>query len=598
MIKLTATLLALVSSLQGLAQEPNAPQAKGPMPRPYGYAIERGDRPIEIDGSLIDWPELPALDLSDPRQLSGTAHGAWREPGDCSAFLFLLWDEENLYFAATVKDDWHRPLDGKTVSQVETPVADAIVLSFDSNRDTRALGPTPGREEDVEFWLSEESAQGVMLWDRLRGTARTLEAGEARAVVSHDKVLGITTYEARIPWSAILPPNRKPSPGLVFDLQAVVYDFDESTDPFPQTRIGWTFGCGPAINPALFGSVQLLSTKGLQDELPSFPEYRQLPMPREGRSYWLDFREQLAKHPPELHDGKKAPEEAGGVERFRLLQELDNSVDRFPRVDYVEFCQRIHRRMTREVAGIGQYGPPQLWEQQLFAVSKAAEETPPEGTARVFRLPQNGWLVRGPKVSFMINPAGANLEKFVWGAAGLVILTEPLDMTQRNDQLLLRMKAVKEDRRFLTHAAFHVPVLQMKDMVLVEPGQSYGTPDSLEIRTLGKKKPDGSVPYSLGYYLKMADGPSFLFVGPQTEPDEVPDLPVDALILSPRNVFGPRIAKETNPGVVILDEGFQCTSFPGAERLKLRTMHALQKALLPSPSVLLAPGEAWDVSRS
>ena len=64
-----------------------------------------------------------------------------------------------------------------------------------------------------------------------------------------------------------------------------------------------------------------------------------------------------------------------------------------------------------------------------------------------------------------------------------------------------------------------------------------------------------------------------------------------------RNPRGPAIARATNPGVVILDEGFQCASFPGAERLKLRTMHALQKALLPSGSVLLAPGEAWDVSR-
>lgn len=597
MIKLTVILLALVSSLMGMPQAPERSQAEGPMPRPYGYALERGERSIEIDGSLIDWPEVPALDLSDPRQLSGTANGAWREPSDSSAFLFLLWDEENLYFAATVKDDWHRPLDPKTISQVETPVADAIVLSFDTNRDTRALGPTPGREEDVEFWLSEETTQSVMVWDRLRGTARSLEVDEARAVVSHDKVLGITTYEARIPWSAVLPPNQKPKPGLVFDLQAVVYDFDESTDPFPQTRIGWTFGCGPAINPGLFGSVQLLSEKGLQGQLPKFPEYRQLPLPRENRAYWLDFREQLAKHPPKVHDGTQAPEEAGGVARFRLLQELDRSIERFPRVDYVEFCERVHRRMTREVAGISRFGPPQLWEQELFAVSKAAEESPPEGTVRLFRLPQNGWLVRGPTASFMINPAGANLEKFVWGAAGLVVLTEPLDMTRRNDQLLLRMSAAKGERRFLTHAAFHLPVLPMKDMVLVEPRESYGTPDSVKIQTLGTTKPDGSVPYSLGYYLQMPDGPSLLFAGPQTEPDELPDLPVTALILSPRNLQGPAIARAAKPDIIILDEGFLCASLPGVDRLNLRTMHALQKALLPSRSVLLAPGEAWDVTR-
>ena len=565
------------------------------MPRPYGYAFARGDRTIEIDGSLIDWPELAALNLGDGRQLSGTANGAWREHADCSAFLFLMWDSDNLYFAATVKDEWHRALDPKTVAQVETPVADSIVLSFDSNRDTRALGSTPGRREDVEFWLSEEAAQKVMLWDRLRGSARELETEGSRAVVSHDKVLGITTYEARIPWSEILPAGNKPKAGLVFDMQAVVNDFDETTDPFPQTRIGWTFGCGPTINPCLYGSVQLIGEEGLQDTAGNFGQYQELAMPAENRGYWEDYRKRLAEHPPAVHDGTKAPEESGGIERYLLLQELDRSIDRFPRVDFIEFCQRVHRRMTREVAGITRYGPPQFWEQQLFAVSKAAEEQPEAGTVRLFKLPQNGWLVRGPKISFLVNPAGANIEKFVWGAAGLAILTEPLDMTRRNDQLLLRMFAAKGDRKFMTHLAFHLPVLSMSDMELVEPGKTYGAPGGIQITTLGNKRPDGAVPYSLGYLIEMPGGPSLLFAGPQTEPDEVPDQPISALILSPRNVQAPAIAKAAKADVVFVDEGFLCSSIPGVARLKLATQHALQKALLPTPSIVLAPGESWDV---
>ena len=594
---LAAVTLALVPSLQAPAQEADPARPKGPMPRPVAFAVERGERRIEIDGSLIEWPELPALNLSDLRQLSGTGNGAWRESSAASAFVFLLLDEQHLYVAATVKDDWHRALDPGTVTLLETPVADSIVLSFDGNRDTRALGPTPGRREDVELWLSEEASQKVMIWDRLRGSAQIIEGDEARLVVSHDKVLGITTYESRIPWSEILPLDTKAAPGVVFDMQVVVNDFDEGTDPLPQTRIGWTFGCGALIDPCLYGTVQLVDEQGLQRSTPLFPDYKKLPPPRQTSEYWMAFREKLAQLPPQVHDGSKAPEEAGGLARFFLLQELERSVDRFPRVDYVEYCQRIHRRMSREVAGIGRFGLPQFWDQQLLAVSKAAEQPPPAGPARLFRLPQNGWLVRGPKQSFLINPAGANIEKFVWGAAGLVVLTEPLDMTRRNDQLLLRMSASKTDRHFLCHLAFHLPVLSMKDMKLVEPGKTYGMPGRVQFHTLGDKLSDGSVPYSLGYSIQMPGGPSLLVAGPQTRPEEIRDSPVSALILSPRNVRALAVARAANPGVILIDDGFLCADLPGSTRIGLRGLHALQKALLPMRSVLLAPGESWDVVR-
>lgn len=72
---------------------PQAPQA-APMLLPQILVLPRGSRAVQIDGSLLDWPELPAVRMDDTRQVSGTAHGAYHGPADVSALAFFLWDDE------------------------------------------------------------------------------------------------------------------------------------------------------------------------------------------------------------------------------------------------------------------------------------------------------------------------------------------------------------------------------------------------------------------------------------------------------------------------------------------------------------------------
>jgi hypothetical protein len=172
---------------------------------PQAVVLPRGAHEIAVDGSLIDWPELPAMRLDDRRQLSGTALDAWRGPNDASGVVFMLWDQEALYVACAVKDEWHRALDAETLLLTEIPAADSVVLTFDPERNTRALGNDPGRREDREFWLADSAGREVVLWDRMRGTARVLDGKTARSVVLHGKEQGITSYEAKIPWTEILP---------------------------------------------------------------------------------------------------------------------------------------------------------------------------------------------------------------------------------------------------------------------------------------------------------------------------------------------------------------------------------------------------------
>lgn len=592
-------LAATAGSAFAVAQVPPAPpqQRPDPMLIPQHVILPRGTRELLVDGSLSDWPELPAVLLSDRRQLSGTANKAWNGPNDLSATAFFLWDEEALWFGGVVKDEWHRALDAESLRLIEIPAADSFILTFDPERNTRASGVDPGRREDREFWLADESGRQVVLWDRLRGTARVLDGPAARVVVLHDKEQGITTYEARIPWAEILPPGHAAKAGLVFDAQIVASDFDETTDSMPQTRVGLTFGCSQIVDPGLFGSFMLVpDAAALQGAVPVFPPKPATagePLPN--AEYWQQWTANLLQAPPVAYQGEGAPQECGGVKRTALLEELDGHCARMPRVDFLEFHQRIHRRMQREAAGISARGLPLLWRQRLESLSKAAEDPVPAGSLRMFRLPMGGWLCRFANGGFQVDGAGDNLAEWTWGGTSFAVLTQPLDMVRRNDQLLVRMYLAEPPRHVFTHIAFHLPVVPMQTMPLVELGKSYGHPTGVSIHVLGKAKEDGSVPWSCSYRIEIPDGPSLLLAGPHLVADDVAADCADAVLLSPRNPNSVAIVRKVAPSIVLIDDVFTCQTHPTLPRVTLANAHALQKELSGAASVLLAPGESWTV---
>ncbi len=595
------SLVALLTAAAA-AQRPepgqNPPARPEPMLIPQVLVLPRGGREVAVDGSLSDWPELPVVLLDDQRQLSGTANNAWRGPRDLSARAFLMWDESALWFGCAVRDEWHRALDTKTLQLTEIPVCDSVVLTFDPERNTRASGEDPGRRDDREFWLADEAGRHVVQWDRLRGTARMLE-GEARVVVVHDKEAGLTTYEARIPWSEILAVGAKPKARDVLDLQIVVNDFDESTDTMPQSRLGLTFGCGVVVDPGLLASMMLVEDRSaLEGAVPQFPPKPGVAAdPLRSTNYWEQLVANLVSLPAVEFDGTGSAADAGGSKRQALLEELEGHCARMPRVEYLEFLQRIHRRMTREVAGISARGLPLFWRLRLDSVSKLAEDPVPEGSLRVFRLPMGGWLVRSPLRNYAVDPVGADIEKLLWGGIEFCVLTQPMDMTRRNDQLLLRMYLAEPPRSVLTHLAFHLPVVPMETMALVEPGKEYPSSTGARIRALGKKKDDGSVAWSCSYRIDSPKGPSLLFVGPNLLPDEVVAETVDLAIVSPRNQELVAIARKVAPKLLIVDDAFVCQAVPGVPRITLHDVQAIQQELRPLHSVLLAPGESWTVTK-
>lgn len=597
--------LSLSSSLAAVlaAQDPSVPSAPAtprvsPMLLPQILVLPRGAHELVIDGSLVDWPELPAVRMDDTRQVSGTAFGAYHGPGDIGALAFFLWDADALYCSVAVKDDWHRALDAATVQLTEIPVADSILLSFDPDRNTRSNGPDPGRQEDRSFWLADQAGRDLVLWDRLRGTARSLDQAVARVVVLHDKEQGITSYEARIPWSEILPIGRKPAAGATIDVQIVVNDFDETTDSMPQTRVGLVFGCSPIVDPGLHASMMLVADeKVLQGIMPTFPPKPTVTEPpAPPAAHWQDLTARLLQYPPAVYDGSTSPADCGGSRRLAVLEEIDAHCERFPRVDVLEYHQRVHRRMAREVAGLQARGLLAWWSERLRSVSKNAEDPVPEHSVRVFRLPAGGWLVRSSSRNFVIDAAGADLAGWIWGGTEFCVLTQPLDIVRRNDQLLIRMLSSEPPRAVFTHIAFHLPMVAMDRIPLAELGKSYGQPSGTQVHALGKAQSDGLVPWSCSYRLELPDGPRLVLVGPTLKVAEIEAQDTDVLILSPHNTEGPAIVAKIQPRLVLIDDVFLGPSRADFPRLSLRDLHALQQAMRPVPSLILAPGESWTVT--
>jgi hypothetical protein len=533
--------------------------------------------------------------LIDTRQVSGTALHAYLGPSDLSAQAFLAWNDDDLYIAAKVKDDWHRPLGAKVYGVSEIPPADSVVITVDPKRDTRTLGRDLGRSEDTEFWLADVPGAGkgmVVQWDRFRGQADWTKG--ATLVVARDDSLKVTTYEARIPWQAVLPLDGRPLVGAIYDLQVVVNDLDEITDIMPQTRVGWTFGVGPRIDPGLLGAVMLFDdVEGPELDLPAFPappvqSEDAVPGPR----YWVELYDALrATTPTPFAAAAGDPRAVLSADRRRHLETLEGHLASFPRVDFLEFQHRIHRRMARECAGIVTTGLPYFWDHVLSDVRRRLDLAVPEQGVRVIRLPQSGWLVLSKAAKFAIDPAGYGVEHTLFEALDFVLLTDPLDLSKRNDQLLIRM--LLTGKTFITHIAFHLPGIDASKLTLAQPGQSYEH-KGLRISVLGDRDEEGNLGLSVGYHVRWPDGVILVHAGTAATAEQLPPdgKSVHLLLLSAEHLAPVAVGHRMAAKLTVLDDVFQCARRAGGDgRVSLTSALDLQGSLRPNSSLLLAPGE-------
>ena len=111
----------------------------------------RAAEPVTIDGDLSEWADVPAFAADSARQILRGA-GLWRGPDVDSFTLQLMWDDEALYVAASVRDPQHEQDEiGPGVSR-----ADTLWGYIDgSGRGARLSSK----------WTLAQTPQGPQVWD-------------------------------------------------------------------------------------------------------------------------------------------------------------------------------------------------------------------------------------------------------------------------------------------------------------------------------------------------------------------------------------------------------------------------------------------------
>jgi hypothetical protein len=556
------------------------------------HPVLRRDTAIQVDGSLHEWPaHMPALVLDDPRQLSGTAHKHWRGASDLSARGGMLWDAERLYLWLLVIDDWGRPMPTRQVPDAPLlPPGDSVVLYFDPRRDTRSYGPDPGRADDREFWIGmDESGRSHIAACQRRFATATFDHA-ARAVVLYNREKRVWTIEASIPWCEL---ELTPEQGSAIDFTVILNDYDEPTDLLPQTRVGWTFGTGPSIDPALYGTLVLAGATWEDSKPPEAPRRpsNDLPPLLPGK-FWFDLVRQVRELP--LVAG------SAGLEgrRGEVLATLDEQLAGYPLIDHQEQWICLQREMPREVDGYSRQHAATFVRHLAEDVLRELEQPWPQATPGVLALPGRGFLVRSKQGSIAIGPAGLGAQSLAPHVAA-VFYARANDVFDRCDPLTLQMLARK--KRVLRHLSFHLPGLgPVATEDLVSPGDTLMLGEAIAARILGSKDERGRVTATAGLQLTWPDGFVLVYPSLAGAADQV-RLPagktsVDVLVLDPDHPQAEDLLAKLAPRRVVLEGFFDLPRWPPGQMPRCHRLSTakplLEQWTKPDREVvLLAPGQ-------
>ena len=174
----------------------------------------------------------------------------WKGPDDVSFNATMMWDEENVYMLAVVRDSIHcvqySPSDISNMWR-----GDGIQFSIDD----RDVVPAAQEGEFTELGLAElpNGKSGAYRWTSLYdGLKEQTQIENVDVAVKHDN--GVTTYECRMPWSEIFYDGYEVNPDGTFRFSALINDNDGAG------RRGWIeymSGIGSPKNAGMFGKLIL-----------------------------------------------------------------------------------------------------------------------------------------------------------------------------------------------------------------------------------------------------------------------------------------------------------------------------------------------------
>jgi hypothetical protein len=217
---------------------------------------------IVIDGSLEDWNRTSPITLAFVEQVFRDAN-QWFGETDLSADVYVMWDVDNLYVAALVKDD--TPFMYREGFPAD--LADSLVLymGLDPTNDPERTGyaPTDFRVLLIlDDYLFNTAIDRSMVSDTL-GLDSVGEYGDEQALSGYEVVIASVdkesyVFEAKIPWSNFSNdqiPEFVPADGLTIGFNVELNDLDFPCPGVATPGICWT-GRGECINdPSQWGAI-------------------------------------------------------------------------------------------------------------------------------------------------------------------------------------------------------------------------------------------------------------------------------------------------------------------------------------------------------
>ena len=159
-------------------------------------------RGIEIDGDLTDWQNVGWIHLNQPDMFNYFLgfDNEYTGVEDLSAKFGLMWDEDNLYFAAEIYDDVHFT---SNVSVWDMWALDNIQLGILYDPESSISDSSTFEELSFSLMPNGES----LVRHKASGT-RWLDGGAVdnyRLKIIRNEERKVTTYELMVPWESITP---------------------------------------------------------------------------------------------------------------------------------------------------------------------------------------------------------------------------------------------------------------------------------------------------------------------------------------------------------------------------------------------------------
>lgn len=216
---------------------------------------------ITIDGDLTEWDTSSAIAANTESQVVRDV-GQWTGPEDCSFEVYVMWDEDNLYLAATILDDTpYMYREG-----FPPDMADSLVIFLSTDADAN---PARTAYTATDFRLTQiiddyDFCNGIdrdMITDNL-GFETIGEDGDMQVLEGFQCAIadieGGYTYESVIPWSNFSNENiaqLTPESGMTIGFECAMFDLDF---PCPGVATVRMEACGSEeadSNPSLWGTL-------------------------------------------------------------------------------------------------------------------------------------------------------------------------------------------------------------------------------------------------------------------------------------------------------------------------------------------------------